>query len=67
MLKWDSRREDKGKHGKLDFMWKGPYEIYGYRGNNAFFLKEMDGKDLQEGLLNGRMLKHYFSPELTNS
>ena len=23
VLKWDSRREDKGKHGKFDFLWKG--------------------------------------------
>ena len=43
VLKWDSRREEKGKHGKFDFLWKGPYVIYGYRGNNAFFLKKMDG------------------------
>jgi len=27
VLKWDSRREDKGKHGKFDFLWKGPYVI----------------------------------------
>ena len=30
VLKWDSRREEKGKHGKFYFLWKGPYEIYGY-------------------------------------
>ena len=30
VLKWDSRREEKGKHGKFDFLWKGPYVIYGY-------------------------------------
>ena len=39
VLKWDSKREEKGKHGKFDFLWQGPYIIYGYRGNNAFFLK----------------------------
>ena len=27
VLKWDSRREDKGKHGKFDFLWKGSYVI----------------------------------------
>ena len=51
----------------LIFVWKGPYVIYGYRGNNAFFLKEMDGTDLQGGPEKGRMLKHYYSLELTNS
>ena len=30
VLKWDSRREEKGKHRKFDFLWKGPYVIYGY-------------------------------------
>ena len=24
VLKWDSRREDKGKHGKFDNLWLGP-------------------------------------------
>ena len=60
-LKWDSRREEKGKHGKFDFLWQGPYVIYGYRGNTAFFLRELDGKNLLGGPVNGRMLKHYFS------
>jgi hypothetical protein len=27
VLKWDSRSEDKGKHGKFDSLWKGPYTI----------------------------------------
>ena len=67
VLKWDSRREEKGKHGKSDFLWKGPYVIYGYRGNNAFFLKEMDGLDMLCGPVNGRMLNHYYSSEIINS
>ena len=62
VLKWDSRREEKGKHGKFDFLWKGPYVIYGYKGNNASFLKEFDGSDLPGGPINGRILKHYYSP-----
>ena len=27
VLKWDSRREDKGKHGKFDSLWQGLYII----------------------------------------
>jgi len=27
VLKWDSRREDKGKHGKFDFLWKRLFTI----------------------------------------
>lgn len=59
VLKWDSRREEKGKHGKFDFLLQGPYIISGYRGSNAFFLKELDGTDLLGGPVNGRMSKHY--------
>ena len=62
VLKWDSRREDKGKHGKFDFIWKGLYVIYAYRGNNAFFLREINGTNTEGGPVNGRMLKHYFEP-----
>ena len=60
-LKWYSRREDKGKHGKFDNLWLGPYFIHSAAGNNAFFLQELNGAELFGGLVNGRMLKHYFS------
>ena len=61
VLKWDSKREDKGKHGKFDNLWLGPYSIHSVAGNNAFFLQELDGTDLFGGPVNGRILKHYFS------
>ena len=61
VLKWDSRREEKCKHGKFDLLWQGTYIIYGYRGNNAFFLRQLDGTDLPGGPVNGRMLKNYLS------
>eukprot|EP00253_Pinus_taeda_P021677 PITA_21677 len=60
VLKWDSKREDKGKHGKFDFLWKGPFVIQAVQGNNTYFLKSLDGTDTEEGPVNGRMLKHYF-------
>ena len=66
VLKWDSRREEKCKHGNFDFIWKGLYQIYGYRGNNGFFIKDLVGNDIQDGPINGRMLKHYYSSKLTN-
>ena len=62
-MKWDSRREKKGKHGKFENLWKGPYIIDSVRGNNAFFLKELDGIEMFGGPVNGRMLKHYFFQE----
>jgi hypothetical protein len=27
VLKWDARNEDKGKHGKFDHLWLGPFRI----------------------------------------
>eukprot|EP00253_Pinus_taeda_P034230 PITA_34230 len=62
VLRWDSRREDKGKHAKFVFLWKGPYIISAVQGNNTYFLKSPDGSTAEEGPVNGRMLKHYNDP-----
>eukprot|EP00253_Pinus_taeda_P015687 PITA_15687 len=62
VLKWDSKREDKGKHGKFHFLWKGPFIIQALQGNNTYFLKNLDGTEIDEGPVNGWMLKHYFDP-----
>ena len=63
VLKWDARNEDKGKHGKFDNLWTGPYMIQAFRGNNAFLLNKADGSDLPGAPVNGRMLKHYVPPQ----
>ena len=60
VLKWDSRREDKSKHGKFDSLWQGPYIIQAIFGPNAFFLQDLDGTYLFGVPINGRMLKHYY-------
>ena len=59
ILKWDARKED--KHGKFDHLWKGPYFIATYRGNNCFILQNQNGVELKGGPINGRFLKHYLS------
>ena len=61
VLKWDARIEDKGKHGKLDHLWKGPYQIASYSGKIYYLLKEVNGDLLQGGLVNGRFLKLYYT------
>ena len=38
VLKWDARFEEKGKHGKFDHLWQGPYKISALSGKNAYFL-----------------------------
>jgi len=62
VLRWDSRREDKGKHAKFDFLWRGPFVISAVQGNNTYFLNSTDGSTAEEGPVNGRMLKHYHDP-----
>ena len=62
VLKGDSRREDKGKHGKFDFLCKGPFAIQAVQGNNTYFLRSLDVTEAEEGPVNGWMLKHYFDP-----
>eukprot|EP00253_Pinus_taeda_P031446 PITA_31446 len=57
VLRCDARNEDKGKHDKFENLWKGPYRIVSYRGQNDFILKEMNGEDCPGGPVNGRLLK----------
>ena len=61
VLKWDARHEDKGKHGKLDEVWKGPYSICSFSGRNAYFLEDSEGNRVGIGPINGRLLKRYLS------
>ena len=59
VLRWDTRRADKGKHGNFDPLWCGPYRISEARSNNTFILEDLDGESLQLPV-NGQYLKHYF-------
>ena len=63
VLKWDSRREDTGKHGKFENLWKGPYLIQSVRGHKALFLQGLNGEEIFGGPINGRMLKHCLCQE----
>ena len=61
VLKWDSRREDKGKHGKFENLWKGPYIIHSVRGNISFFLQDLYGVEVFRGPESqiGSALEHF--------
>ena len=43
VLKLDARHEDKGKHGKFDYLWKSPYQIAENRENNSYVLQKESG------------------------
>lgn len=61
VLRCDARNEDKGKHDKFENLWKGPFKVAAYRGQNDFLLKEMNGDNYPGGPINGRLLKRYHS------
>jgi hypothetical protein len=43
VLKWDAYRQDKGKHGKFDTLWTGPFIISQVLQNNTFLLHNLEG------------------------
>ena len=59
LLRWDIGRADKGKHGKFDPLWFGPFKIVEVKGNNTFTLENLEG-DVIETPVNGQFLKPYF-------
>jgi len=61
VLKWDAVRQDKGKHGKFDALWIGPFIISHVQQNNTFILQNLEGDEISGGPFNGRFMKLYFS------
>jgi hypothetical protein len=59
-LRWDSRKEDKAKHGKFDNLWYGPFRVAKVMDNNTFLLHNLDDTKTFGGPVNERFLKHYF-------
>jgi hypothetical protein len=44
---WNARLEDKGKHGKFDAIWLGPFLINDKWGEDSYFLQDMAGSILE--------------------
>ena len=61
VLKWDAARQEKGKHGKFDALWTGPFVVSSAMQNNTFDLQNLAGESVLGGPFNGRFLKAYFS------
>lgn len=47
VLRWDVRKEEKGKHGKFDHFWFGPFKIAKVKTNNTFILENLDDELIQ--------------------
>ena len=60
MLKWDAQRQDKRKHGKLEALWIGPFNISEVFQNNTYKLQNLEDSELSGSPING-FLKKYFS------
>ena len=60
VLRWDARKEQKGKHGKFDNLWFGPFLVSKVLENNTFILQSLEGEELSSPI-NGRFLKHFYS------
>ena len=61
ILKWDAIFDDKGKNGKFDHLWQGPYKISALSDKNAYFLQDTNENIVTSRLVNGRFLKHYLT------
>jgi hypothetical protein len=61
VLKWDAPRQDKGKHGKFEALWIGPFKISEVFSNNTFKLQNMENEEVFGGPVNGHFLKKYFA------
>ena len=60
VLRWDSRKEQKGKHCKFDNLWFGPFIVSNFLENNTFILRTLDGEELSNPVTR-RFLKHFYS------
>lgn len=60
VLKWNAKDQDKGKHGKFDALWLGPFIISEKGGENSYYLKDANGQ-VQELPVHAQYLKHFFS------
>ncbi|XP_057827312.2 uncharacterized protein LOC131038778 [Cryptomeria japonica] len=60
VLLWNARAQDKGKHGKFEAIWLGPFVIAERHGEDSYFLTNLNG-EIQELLVHGQFLKHFFA------
>jgi hypothetical protein len=67
VLKWDARNEDRGRHGKFDHLWMGPFKIVAYVGtgeNPGFNSQERTNKALTTGPFSNTCEADEVSPEV---
>lgn len=60
VLRWDVRRQDRGKHDKFDNLWFGPFNVFVVLDNNTFLLENLEDNPSVGGPVNGHFLEHFF-------
>jgi hypothetical protein len=60
VLKWDAPKQDKGKHGKFEALWIGPFRISEAFSNNTYRLQDLEGEEVFSSPVNGHFLKKCF-------
>ena len=56
VLRWDARKDEKGKHGMFENLWIGPFSVIKILWNNTFVLQNLKGEEIA-GPVNGHFLK----------
>ena len=52
VLRWDARKDEKGKHGKFDNLWIGPFIVIKILQNNTSVLQNLNDEEIA-GPVNG--------------
>jgi hypothetical protein len=61
VLKWDAPKQDKGKHGKFEALWIGPFKISDVFSNNTYKLQDLEDAEVFGSPVNGHFLKKFFT------
>ena len=61
VLKWDAPKQDKGKHGKFEALWIGPFKVSEVFSNNTYRVRDLKDQEVFNSPVNGHFLKSFFS------
>jgi hypothetical protein len=61
VFKCDAPKQDKGKHGKFQALWIGPFKISEIFSNNTYKLRDLEDAEVFGSPVNGHFLKKFFT------
>jgi hypothetical protein len=60
VLKWDAPRQYKGKNGKFEALWMGPFKNSEVFSNNTYKLQDLEDAEVFGSPINGHFLNFFF-------